>query len=103
MTSCVMAAPPSSISPASNPASSGRRSGVPLTDRRRRLVEGARDLVGRLASRMARVYAWLLSRSELESLGNEGLVEAATRFRHSAAVPFEAYVAPRVRGAMFEG
>jgi len=61
------------------------------------------QLVRQLAGAMARRLPSHVELDELISLGNLGLVEARRRWDASRGVPFAAFAAPRIRGAMIDG
>ena len=61
------------------------------------------DLVVLAARQIHRVIGSTVSIAELESCGNEGLLDAARRFDESRGVPFRAYAYVRIRGAMLDG
>lgn len=75
---------------------------VPLTDDQRRRVEGYAPRVIAIA---LKVHGLLphIEVEELQSLGNEGLVEAARRYDPELGVPFGAFAHLRIRGAMLDG
>ncbi len=60
------------------------------------------EMVRRIAGAMVRHLPSHVDKDELVSLGYMGLVEAQTRFDPSRGVPFAAFAAMRVRGAMID-
>jgi RNA polymerase sigma factor for flagellar operon FliA len=64
---------------------------------------GSLDLVDRIARHVRRSVGQGLDLDELVSFGREGLLEAARRFDATRGVPFRAYAAFRVRGAIIDG
>ncbi|HEX2572773.1 MAG TPA: sigma-70 family RNA polymerase sigma factor [Polyangia bacterium] len=61
------------------------------------------EMVRRIAGSIVRHLPAHVDREELISLGYMGLVEARERFDASRGVPFAAFAAMRVRGAMLDG
>jgi RNA polymerase sigma factor for flagellar operon FliA len=61
------------------------------------------DLVESIASQVRRAAGPGITQAELVSYGQEGLLEAARRYDPSRGVPFKAYAAYRVRGAVLDG
>ena len=61
------------------------------------------EMVRRIAYAMARHLPSHVDIDELVGLGNLGLVEARVRFDESRGVPFPAFAAQRIRGAMLDG
>ena len=61
------------------------------------------ELVRRLALGLARRLPRHIDLDELVSLGNLGVVEARTRYDASRGIPFGAFAATRIRGAMLDG
>jgi RNA polymerase sigma factor FliA len=66
------------------------------------LVADNLDLVVALAHRSYRECQGRIDLEELIASGNQGLVEAATRFRSDAGVGFATFAYHRVRGAMLD-
>jgi RNA polymerase sigma factor for flagellar operon FliA len=66
------------------------------------LFEGALDLVDIVAGRLARTLGSFVEREELIAAGREGLFDAARRFDESRGVPFRAYAAIRIEGAIMD-
>jgi len=64
---------------------------------------GSLDLVEQIARQVRRSVGHGLELDELVSFGREGLLEAARRFDATRGVPFRAYAAFRVRGAIIDG
>jgi len=60
------------------------------------------ELVRRIAGKLARRLPSHIELDELIAAGNLGLVEATSRFDASRGVPFAAFVASRVQGAMLD-
>ena len=60
------------------------------------------EMVRRIAGAMVRHLPSHVDKDELVSLGYMGLVEAQRRFDPSRGVPFGAFAAMRVRGAMID-
>ena len=60
------------------------------------------DLVKSIASRLGRRLPPQVEVSELVSVGVLGLIEAATRYRPSTGVPFDAFARRRIHGAMLD-
>lgn len=73
-----------------------------MEQRRRALVDEHLPLVEQVVLRTARGLPRFVDRSELISAGMLGLVEAAHRFDFDRAVPFAAYAAQRIRGAVLD-
>ncbi len=67
-----------------------------------RVREGL-PVVAMLARQLRRQLGARLDVSELESMGNEGLLDAARSFDPSRGVPFRRWANLRARGAMFDG
>jgi RNA polymerase sigma factor for flagellar operon FliA len=65
--------------------------------------KSALDVVAMMARQLRRTLGPSVSVEELESCGREGLLDAARRFDASKRVPFRAYAAIRIRGAMLDG
>jgi RNA polymerase sigma factor for flagellar operon FliA len=61
------------------------------------------ELVRRIACSLIRHLPSHVDLDELIALGNMGLVKASTRYDASRGVPFGAFAAPRIRGAMLDG
>lgn len=72
-----------------------------LTPRQRAWVEQCLPRVRSMARALAPRIPHATS-EELESAGNEGLVEAALRYDPASGVPFRAFAHYRVRGAMID-
>ena len=86
---------------------SGSLSGKPggqHNDHRRRdaLVMEHAGMVRRVALHMADRLEGLVDPDDLMQTGLVGLLEAAERYSPMEGIPFEAYVLPRVRGAMLD-
>lgn len=75
---------------------------APLTEQQRLRVERHVDEVGKIAASVRRLLPHL-DLDELESLGNEGLVNAARRYDPESGVSFGAFAHHRIRGAMIDG
>jgi len=60
------------------------------------------DLVKTMASRLGRRLPSQVEISELVSVGVMGLIDAATRYRPSLGVPFDAFARRRIHGAMLD-
>lgn len=77
---------------------------APLQDRAQRdaLVMAHVDLVKAMASRLGRRLPTQVEISELVSVGVLGLIDAATRYRPSLGVPFDAFARRRIHGAMLD-
>lgn len=60
-------------------------------------------LVARVASRLATRLPIVVDRRDLAGDGVFGLLDAIQRFRPDRGVPFEAFAATRIRGAMIDG
>lgn len=67
-----------------------------------RVREGL-PVVAMLARQLRRQLGARLDVAELESMGNEGLLDAARSFDPSRGVPFRRWANLRARGAMFDG
>jgi RNA polymerase sigma factor FliA len=65
--------------------------------------ESAVDLVRVVARQVRRSVGPAVGIGELESCGNEGLLDAARRFDPSRQVPFRSYAYMRIRGAVLDG
>jgi RNA polymerase sigma factor for flagellar operon FliA len=66
------------------------------------LVLAHSDLVRSIAYRIGQRLPAHVDRSDLVGVGMIGLIEAATRFRPSTGVPFEAFARRRVHGAIMD-
>lgn len=66
------------------------------------LFQSELELVGIIASRIARAIGSFVDRDELMAAGREGLFDAARRFDVSRGVPFRAYANIRVQGAIMD-
>ena len=66
-------------------------------------VRGGATLVETIARQVRRQVTLQISEDELKSYGNEGLLTAARSFDPTRGVPFAAWAALRVRGAMIDG
>lgn len=64
---------------------------------------GALDLVTAIGGQLRNCVGSLVDRDDLLSYGRAGLLDAARRFDSSKGVPFRAYAAIRIRGAMIDG
>lgn len=62
-----------------------------------------RGRVTALARHYARAFGGRFSEAELESYGLDGLLDAARRFDGARGVPFKAFAALRIRGAILDG
>lgn len=60
-------------------------------------------IVGPIASQVRRTIGPSVSPCELESFGQEGLLDASRRYDPEKRVPFRSYAALRIRGAMIDG
>jgi RNA polymerase sigma factor for flagellar operon FliA len=67
-----------------------------------RVREGM-ELVGIIARQLRRQLGARVDVAELESMGREGLLDAARSFEPERGVPFRRWANLRVRGAMFDG
>jgi RNA polymerase sigma factor FliA len=77
---------------------------TPTTSPRQRTIATEDlELVRRIAGHLARRLPAHVERDELVALGNLGLVEARARFDASRGVPFAAFAARRIRGAILDG
>jgi RNA polymerase sigma factor FliA len=65
--------------------------------------ESAVDLVRIVARQVCAAVGSAVGVAELESCGNEGLLDAARRFDPSRLVPFRSYAYVRIRGAILDG
>jgi RNA polymerase sigma factor (sigma-70 family) len=75
-----------------------------LTPAQQGLVDGVRraGVLEKLAQPLARKFVGMITEDDLVGLGDDGLVDAATR--HQAAIgPFLPYARCRIRGAMYDG
>jgi RNA polymerase sigma factor for flagellar operon FliA len=66
-------------------------------------VEGALDLVDAIARRLHRTIGSPAALEDLVSVGRMGLLEAARRYDPDRGVPFRAFAAHRIRGAVLDG
>ena len=73
----------------------------PLSDDQRARVESHAELVTRIARRLKRRLP-VLSFDELESIGNEALVQAAMRYDPKSAASFSTFAHYRIHGAMID-
>jgi RNA polymerase sigma factor for flagellar operon FliA len=71
-------------------------------EQRDALVLAHVDLVKTMASRLGRRLPSQVELSELVSVGVMGLIDAATRYRPSLGVPFDAFARRRIHGAMLD-
>jgi RNA polymerase sigma factor for flagellar operon FliA len=80
------------------------RTVAPPEDREQRdaLVMAHVDLVKSMASRLGRRLPTQVELSELVSVGVLGLIDAASRYRPSLGVPFDAFARRRIHGAMLD-
>jgi RNA polymerase sigma factor FliA len=79
---------------------------VPTTPEKAEILEryqSAADLVGIIARQVKRAIGPSVGTAELESCGNEGLLDAARRFDPTRRVPFRSYAYVRIRGAILDG
>ncbi len=67
------------------------------------LVEGALDLVEAIARHLHRTVGSPASLDDLIGVGRIGLLDAARRYDAARGVPFRAFAAHRVRGAVLDG
>jgi RNA polymerase sigma factor FliA len=72
------------------------------TRQRDELVIAHVDLVKTMASRLGRRLPSQVEVAELVSVGVMGLIDAATRYRPSLGVPFDAFARRRIHGAMLD-
>ena len=87
--------------------SSGREGRAALATRdalasRDALALAHAEFVRRVAHRIGRRLPPHIDRADLVSVGMIGLLQAATRYRPSTGVPFEAFARPRVSGAIMD-
>ena len=66
------------------------------------LIERYAGMATRMARRLHPVGITATSREDLESAGLVGLIDAVDRYQPDRGVPFEAYAALRVRGAVLD-
>jgi len=80
------------------------RTAMPTADHAERdaLVMAHVDLVKSMASRLGRRLPTQVELSELISVGVLGLIDAASRYRPSLGVPFDAFARRRIHGAMLD-
>jgi RNA polymerase sigma factor for flagellar operon FliA len=78
------------------------RTDSPLSDEVARRVEAHLPLVKHIVFQVAVHFPRHVDRDELARAGAVGLVEAARRYDPSRGVPFERYVAQRIRGAILD-
>ena len=74
----------------------------PGTEARDRLVMEHVTLVRTLAQRLAQRLPSQVEVSDLIGVGVLGLIDAATRYKPTLGVPFEAFARRRVQGAMLD-
>ncbi len=67
------------------------------------LVEGALDLVDAIARHLHRAIGTPASLDDLVGVGRMGLLDAARRYDPARGVPFRAFAAHRIRGAVLDG
>lgn len=67
------------------------------------LVEGALDLVEAIARHLHRTVGSPVSLDDLVGVGRMGLLDAARRYDPTRGVPFRAFAAHRIRGAVLDG
>jgi RNA polymerase sigma factor for flagellar operon FliA len=87
--------------PCESTATSGPPGAAALAERDA-LALAHTDMVRRVALRIARRLPPHVDRSDLVSVGMIGLLEAASRYRPSTGVPFEAFARRRVQGAIMD-
>lgn len=73
-----------------------------MDHRRRALIDEHLPLVEQVVLRVARNFPQFVDRTEFVGAGMLGLVEAAQRYDFDRAVPFAAYAAQRIRGAVLD-
>lgn len=66
------------------------------------LIEGYRPYVGRVVARMGIPPTTVQERDDLVSAGVIGLIDAVDRYDPARGVPFEAFAAARIRGAVID-
>ncbi len=66
------------------------------------LIERYSGMATRMARRLHPAGITVTSREDLESAGLVGLIDAVDRYQPERGVPFEAYAALRVRGAVLD-
>lgn len=66
------------------------------------LIEGYRPYVARVVARMGIPSTTVQERDDLVSAGVIGLIDAVDRFDPDRGVPFEAFAAARIRGAVID-
>jgi RNA polymerase sigma factor FliA len=66
------------------------------------LVQGALDLVDRVAKQVSRAICGAVEFDELVAAGHEGLFDAARRFDQQRHIPFRVYATYRVEGAIVD-
>lgn len=66
------------------------------------LIERYSPMAGRMARRLHPAGVTAVSPEDLESAGVLGLIDAVDRFEPGRGVPFEAYAALRIRGAILD-
>jgi len=71
-------------------------------DSRCALIEGYTQLATRIARNMWAPAGAVVGPDDLESAGLVGLIDAVDRFQPDRGVPFEAYAALRIRGAILD-
>lgn len=69
---------------------------------RARLIEEQRPLVDGVVQRMHLPATAMTDRDDLVSAGTVGLIDAIDRYEPGRGVPFEAYAAQRIRGAVYD-
>jgi len=74
----------------------------PLSEDQRRRVERATQVVDRAVGELQARWGRILGAAEMRSLGNGGLVDAASTFDPELGVPFELFAQHRVRGAILD-
>ena len=79
-----------------------RVSETPDLEQRDALVLAHVDLVKSMATRLRRRLPAQVEVSELVSVGVLGLIDAASRYRPSTGVPFDAFARRRIHGAMLD-
>lgn len=79
-----------------------RRSRAGDVEARAELIEQYRPYVSQVVGRMGLPATTVIDREDLLSAGTVGLIDAIDRYDPGRKVPFEAYAATRIRGAILD-
>jgi RNA polymerase sigma factor FliA len=94
--------PTTKIQPPTPPVLSRASAALDAGDRLR-LIRQHLPLVGRLARTVHAELGGWIDLEELVAFGNQGLVEAAARYRQDRGAAFSTFAYHRIRGAIYDG